>query len=214
MPLFDEKVKEQLKEIFSKLNNPIKIHLFTQEFECPACSMTHQFVQEIASLSDKIQYFVHDFQKDKATCESFSIDKIPALVVTDNNNNIKGVRFFGLPAGYEINSFIAATLEISGVKENLSLQLKQRIKKINKKVHIQVFVTLTCPYCPAAVATAHKLAIENPNITADMIESSTFPPLSIKYNVSSVPKIIINEKYDFVGAQPIEKFLETIERIE
>jgi predicted DsbA family dithiol-disulfide isomerase len=46
-----------------------------------------------------------------------------------------------------------------------------------------------------------------------MVETSTFPQLAIKHNVSSVPKVVINDVYEFVGAQPINVFLDTIEKI-
>jgi glutaredoxin-like protein len=213
MALFDDKVKTQLTQLLSKIKNPIVIHFFTQEIECPTCQTTHQFVEEIASLNDKITLKTYDFIKDTDAAKEFNIDKIPAIVITDANKNSKGVRFFGIPAGYEINSFIAACVEVSGVVEALPDAIISRIKKITKPIHIQVFVTLTCPYCPGAVATAHRLAVENPNITADMIESTTFTPLAVKHNVSSVPKVVINDIYEFVGAQPINVFLDMIEKI-
>ncbi|MEW6527500.1 MAG: thioredoxin family protein [Spirochaetota bacterium] len=213
MALFDDKVKSQLTELLSKIKNPIVINFFTQEIECPTCQTTHQFVEEIASLNDKITLNVYDLVKNADTAKEFGIDKIPAIVVTNANKNIKGVRFFGIPAGYEINSFIAACVEVSGVTEQLPDAILSRIKKITKPIHIQVFVTLTCPYCPGAVATAHRMAIENPNIIADMIESTTFTPLAVKHNVSSVPKVVINDIYEFVGAQPIGVFLDMIEKI-
>ncbi|HMB19739.1 MAG TPA: thioredoxin family protein, partial [Spirochaetota bacterium] len=64
-----------------------------------------------------------------------------------------------------------------------------------------------------AVATAHRIALENPKIKADMVESSTFQHLAIKYNVSSVPKIVINETHEIIGAQPVSVFLEEIEKL-
>ncbi len=213
MALFDQEIKDQLKSILSSLNNTIKILFFTQEIECPSCSMTHEFLSEIVELSDKMHLSTYEFKKDKEIADKFKIDKIPAIIVTDEKETIQGVRFFGMPAGYEINSFLSACLEVSGHKENIDSKILEEIKKIDKEIHIQVFITLSCPYCPSAVATAHKLAIENKNIISDMVESSTFTPMAIKYNVSSVPKIVINEKNEFIGAQPIEKFLEVIKNI-
>ena len=213
MPLFDEKVSQQLSQLLSKIKNPITIIFFTQEIECPTCQTTHQFVEEITRLNNKISLKIYNLIKDADVAKQFAIDKIPAIVITDTHHTIKGVRFFGIPAGYEINSFIAACVEVSGVVEPIPDALLERIKKIAKPVHIQVFVTLTCPYCPAAVATAHRLALENSNITADMIESTTFTPLAVKHNVSSVPKVVINDIYEFVGAQPMNVFIDMIEKI-
>ncbi|MFA7417478.1 MAG: thioredoxin family protein, partial [Acholeplasma sp.] len=69
------------------------------------------------------------------------------------------------------------------------------------------------PHCPGAVSNAFRLAMSNPKITADAYEAQTFGEISVKYNVSSVPKIIINDKYEFLGNQPIEAFLKEIERV-
>jgi len=143
MALFDDKVKSQLSQLLSKIKNPITINFFTQGMECPTCQTTHEFVQEIAALNDKISLNVYDFVKNADIAKEFGIDKIPAIVVTDAHKSIKGVRFFGIPAGYEINSFIAACIEVSGVGESLPESILSRIKKIAKPVHIQVFVTLT-----------------------------------------------------------------------
>lgn len=217
MPIFDEKTDQQLKQLLSQMVNPIKINFWTQEIECPTCNINRQFLEEFASFNDKIKLTIHDFVKEKQFAEKYNIDKIPAIIVSDENENNMSVRFYGIPAGYEINSFIAACLEFSKpTKDNfddIEPEIIERIKKIDKKIHIQVFVTLTCPYCPSAVAVAHRMSMINPDITSDMIESSTFTPLAIKYNVSSVPKTVINDKIEFVGAQPIKFLLETIEKL-
>ena len=57
---------------------------------------------------------------------------------------------------------------------------------------------------------AHKLAIHHPLITADCIEVSEFPDMIQKYNISGVPKIVVNETIEFVGAQSAEVFLDAI----
>lgn len=56
--------------------------------------------------------------------------------------------------------------------------------------------------------------MESTSVRADMVESATFPHLSVRYNVSSVPKTVINHKHEVVGAVPIEKLLDVIEKME
>jgi glutaredoxin len=77
-------------------------------------------------------------------------------------------------------------------------------------VHIQVFVTLTCPHCPVAASIAHKLAVESDMISADVIDAGEFPTLAQKYSVIGVPKIVINEKVEFVGAFNEDLFAEHV----
>jgi alkyl hydroperoxide reductase subunit AhpF len=89
----------------------------------------------------------------------------------------------------------------------------KRIKDVDRDVHIQVFVGLGCPHCPAAVTTAHRLAMENSRIKADMIDASNFVPLAQKYNVTGVPKIVFNDKFELMGAHPVNTFLDVIDRL-
>jgi glutaredoxin-like protein len=103
---------------------------------------------------------------------------------------------------------VEAIVSVSKGTTDLSQKTKDVLKDINKPVHIQVFVTLTCPHCPAAAAIAHKLAVENPNIRADVIDSSEFPQLAQKYSVIGVPKIVLNEKVEFMGAFNEDLFAE------
>ena len=105
-----------------------------------------------------------------------------------------------------------AILEVSGNASEVPENLQKRIESITKPVNIKVFITLSCPHCAGAVQKAHKLALLNKNIEAEMIEAQTFSEISDKFNVSSVPKIVINDQYELIGNQPIEAFLKEIER--
>lgn len=213
MALFDVKVQNQLKEILKNMKDEVKIINFTQEIECPMCRETRAFAEEIATLSDKLSVKVYNFVTDKEMAEKYNVERIPAIVLLDKNDTDMGVKFYGLPGGYEINSFLGSIIEMSGKHEELPGDILSRIKKIDKDVHIQVFVGLGCPHCPAAVSIAHRLAMENSRIKGDMIDSNNFVYLSQKYNVTGVPKIIINEKYELLGAHPLNTFLDVIEKL-
>lgn len=211
MAIFNDEVRHKLTEILSGLKEEVNIAFFTQEYECASCRDAHAFVDEFAELSDKIKLETFEFVKDQSEAEKYGVDKIPAMVLLDKDKKDYGVRFYGIPGGYEINSFLTALNEISGNRDELPEELRKRIQAIDKDVHIQVFVTATCPYCPGAVVTGHRLAMENPHIKADMVDATAYPELSIKYGVRGVPKIVINEDYDLVGNQPVAEFLRILE---
>jgi glutaredoxin-like protein len=213
MGILNEEVKKQLTSILSQLKSDVGIAYFTQEFECPTCRDTHVFLDELTALSPRLSLKTYEFRKDSARAKELGAERIPAIVLLDKDGKDSRIKFYGFPGGYEINSFLGAILEVSGIKESLPQALNARIAGIGKDTHIQVFVTLGCPYCPAAVMTAHRLALENPRIRDDMVEASTFTPLAIKYNVSSVPKIVINDRIELIGAQPIEAILDAIEKL-
>ena len=200
-----ELLKNDLKE---KLEHSVKILMFTQEVECRFCSDTRELVQELATLSDKIKVEVYDFMADAQKAKEYKIDKIPALAIIGKKDY--GVRIYGIPYGYELQTLIEAVVIVSNGKTDLSDKTKQILVDVKAPVHIQVFVSLTCNHCPVAAAIAHKLAVESDFIRADVINGSEFPQLAQKYAVMGVPKIIINEKTEFVGAFNEDLFAEHV----
>jgi len=75
-------------------------------------------------------------------------------------------------------SVIEDIIDISNNNHGFSEAMFAEIKKISQMVRIEVFVTPTCPYCPAAVPAATGLALANKNITGDMVEAREFPHLA------------------------------------
>lgn len=212
MKLLNDELRGQLKEVFNDLKNDITIAVFTKEEPCNTCDETVSFMEEIESISDKIHLKKLDIKNDADTAKSYGVEMVPSIVLLDKDEKFVGIKFNGIPAGHEINSFIPALLEVSGAGEKLPDSFNEKIESLKSPVNIKVFVTLSCPHCAGAVQKAHKLALESPMIDAEMIEAQTFGEISNKFNVSSVPKIVINDKYEFVGNQPLEVFLEEIEK--
>jgi len=212
--MMNEEVQNQLKQIFNDMKNDVTMVLFTQEGECYSCEETKGLLEEVTELSDKIHLELKDINTDLDDVKKYNIEMVPSFVILDSNKEYHGVKFNGIPAGHEINSFIPALLEMSGaVNEEIPADFLERIAKIDKPVNIKVFVTLSCPHCPGAVQKAHKLAMLNKNIEGEMIEAQTFMELSNNFNVSGVPKIVINDTLELVGNQPIDQFLAQIESL-
>lgn len=198
----DDKIKAELKTQLSVLTKKVKIVFFTQTLECQYCSETKQILTELSEVSDKLELEVKNFINDKEDADKYGVDKIPATVLLDENGKDYGIRFFGIPSGYEFASLLEDIKMLGTGKSGLSYELEEEIKKIESDVHMQVFVTPTCPYCPQAVVTAHKFAFINDKIKGDMIEATEFPHLSQKYNVRGVPRTVINEDSFIEGAAP------------
>jgi glutaredoxin-like protein len=200
MPLLNDEIRQEVSKILADLPGPVRLVMFTQEFECEYCTETRQLVEEVAELSDRITAEIYDFQADRAKAEELGIDKIPAIAIIGAQDY--GVRFYGIPSGYEFASFLHAIQSVAAGKPELSDATLRVVAGIQKPVHIQVFVTPTCPYCPQAVMLAHQLAIASPLIRADMVEAMEFPHLAVKYQVMGVPRTVINETVHIEGAAP------------
>lgn len=212
MKLFNEETSNQLKEVFAAMKSDVTIALFTKEEPCETCAETKDFMDEVIELSDKIHLKHYDLVSDAEVAKKYNVTLTPSIVLLDAGENYRGIKFNGIPAGYEVNSFVTGLLEVSGAENDLPESISERLAKVEKPVNIKVFITLSCPHCPGAVEKAHKLALENSNIEADMIEAQTFYELSDKFNVSGVPKIVINDEYELIGNQPLEAFMDVIEK--
>ena len=113
-----------------------------------------------------------------------------------------GIRFYGIPSGYEFVSLLEAIKLVGGAAPSLSPATLQALETLTEPLHLQVFVTPTCPYCPRAVVLAHQMAFASSLVQADMVEATEFPQLSMKYNVMGVPRTVVNEEIHIEGAVP------------
>lgn len=212
MSIFNSETSSQIKEIFENLNQDVTIAVFSKVEPCETCKETLAFTKELCELSEKLHFESYDLEKDFNLSKEYNIHLTPSIVLLDNQKKYHGVKFNGIPAGHEINSFIGSIMATSGHLQEIPKDISDRINNIKKRINIKVFVTLGCPHCPGAVEKAHRIAMQNPNIDAEMIESQTFYDYANTFNVSSVPKIVINDTVEFVGNQPLEVFLDSIEK--
>jgi glutaredoxin-like protein len=209
MSLIPDDRKDALRnDLSERMVDPVKIVMFTQEVECKFCSETRQLAQELAALNDKLSVEVYDFVANADKAKEYKVEKIPALVIIGKKDY--GVRIYGIPYGYELQTLIGAVVNVSRGTTDLSDKTKAILTDVKSPVHIQVFVTLTCPHCPVAAAIAYKLAVESDMITADIVDVGEFPTLAQKYQVIGVPKIVISEKIEFVGAFNEDLFAEHV----
>ncbi len=221
MQLLNEEVRDFTRKKFAaELINPVNLVYFTKERsplilpgqtaeeECGFCPETKQLLEELASLTDKINLTVYELEKEPERAAEFGIDKVPAIVVMGDRDY--GIRFFGIPSGYEFMSLLESIVDVSRGETELSPETREALKKLQKEVNIQVFVTPTCPYCPIAVRLGHQMALESPLVKSSMIEATEFPELTQKYEVFGVPKTIFNDTLSLEGAVPEEMFLEQV----
>ena len=207
--MIDEKTAQQAKELLGELKDPVKIITFKSESECMYCPQTIELVQDITKLSDRISHEGYDIEKDKELVKKYNIDKVPAIVMLGNNKDY-GIRFFGIPSGYEFVSLLEAIKMLSTGDHGLNPKTVEKITSINKPIHIQVFITPTCPYCPRAVMLAHRFSYVSDKISGDMVEAIEFPDLSNKFNVMGVPRSIFNEEDFIEGAVPEKIFADKV----
>jgi glutaredoxin-like protein len=142
MPLLQDKDKEAVETRFQEeLVYPVKLVNFTQALECQFCAETRHLVEEVAALSDKIELEVYNFAIDKEKVEEYEVDKIPAIAILGEKDY--GVRYYGIPSGYEFSSLLEDIIDISKGEVELLPATREALAGITEPLHFQVFVTPT-----------------------------------------------------------------------
>lgn len=141
MGMLKEKDRKKLIEIFEKIEKDVKIVIFTQEMECPHCEMTREMLEEISALSGKLSLEVHDFVAEADLAKKYGVDKIPATVLLGDMDY--GIRFYGVPAGYEFNVLIEDIMDVGKRNPGLSKEVMTELAKVDQPVHMQVLISPT-----------------------------------------------------------------------
>ncbi|MFX1486592.1 MAG: thioredoxin family protein [Promethearchaeota archaeon] len=209
MPVeIDEDTKKHVKEMFDDLRSDVRILFFHCDKNCVVCDTTLDLLKEVAKLSGKVSIEKHDCKKDEAKAKELGVKRHPTTIIVGERDY--GVRYSGIPSGYEFGPFVESIVDVSKGEAYLGDDTLKRLRKLGKPVDIKVFVMPTCPYCPAMVRLAHRLAVASNRIRSEMIESIEFRDMALEYSVTAVPKTVINDKVEVVGLQPESEFVDSI----
>ncbi len=205
-----EPIKKFTIKEFKRLENPVQILLFSEND-----LTTKNLLQEIVDLdTEKLSLMDYLVGGDDALFAEMEIDKTPAIVL---QGLAKGkIRFFGTPTGIELENFISTIVDVSRNQTGLPDFVEEMIQEIKTPVHLEVFVTPTCSYCPMQVRLVHSIALANGHVTGDMILSTDFPEEAAKNNVYSVPttKITKNKSRFVEGSMGARNLLKEILKTE
>lgn len=205
----DDNIQNQLKDIFAKFDKKVKVVLIKNPEIAKSIQM-EEFLSEISSLSDKIDFHSLNKNENLELEKKVDAERFPTIAFFDQDNNFKGIKFSTLPGGHELNSFILALYNIAGAGQKISEESKKKIDGISTPQKIKIGVTLSCSRCPESVQSAQRIAIENSNIAVEVIDVFTFPKFREKFEIMSVPAIIIDDKLVGFGQKNIEQFLDLI----
>ncbi len=215
--LLNEQVISQIRQSFEQMKEPVQILFFGSQDNCEYCADTRQLLEEVAGIDEKVGLNFYDIKENADMAAKFNIDRVPAIVIAAKDGDLVtdfGIQYSGIPAGHEFGTLINDIVLVSGRDSGLSAEAREYLKNLNKPLHLQVFVTPTCPHCPRAVLLAHQMAMENPAmIRAEGVEATEFPELANQFNVRGVPQTVINAGVGTViGAMPEKNLLAEIMR--
>lgn len=141
MGLIGEGDAPEIRQRLQAMVNPVKLVHFTQELNLEYGAEAKQLVEEVAALSDKLSVETYNFLLDKEKVAEYGVDKVPVTVV--RNGKDFGIRFYGIPAGYEFATLLDAIVSVSQGESGLGEESKEKLSKITQPLHLEVFVTPT-----------------------------------------------------------------------
>ncbi len=177
--LFDEAMLAQLNTVFARMENPLILKLSLDGR--PVSAELRQYMEELTSLTDKLTV-EHTGEGEDAPC----------VRICRADGSWTGLSFHGVPGGHEFTSFVLGLYNAAGPGQALDPDIRTAIAGLGKS-DLKVLVSLSCTMCPELVMAAQKIAAENENITAEVYDVNHFPGLREKYNVMSVPCLVVND---------------------
>lgn len=155
MALLKASDQQALREEFGALTSRVRIAFFTQALGCETCGVTGQILQEVAPLSDRLELVTYNYAIDRDAVTRYGITRIPAIALlrleetTAESGEIEvrehdyGIRFYGVPSGYEFMSLIGSILDVSLGDSHLSPATRAQLAGLTEPTHFQVFTTPT-----------------------------------------------------------------------
>ena len=197
--LFTPQMLDQLNTVFSKMQNKLLLKLYLDD--TALSSELKRYMYELAKLTDKLSI-------EEITAQQQ--DYAPCVRVCSDSGEWLGLAFHGVPGGHEFTSFVLGLYNASGSGQSLDEQTMNRIKAIDEKKRLRILVSLSCTMCPELVIAAQKIASENELVEAEVFDINHYPDLKQKYNVMSVPCLVINEEKTAFGKKNIKQLLDII----
>ena len=208
----DDALREQLAAVVERFENKVKVVVFKDPSNEESVNIENA-VKEIASISDKLEFSSYNAGENKELEAKVKITRTPTIAVLDKDGNFSGLKYSSLPSGHELNSFILGLYNVAGPGQKVSSEeALEKIKNINKPVNIKIGISLACTKCPKTVQATQRIATLNKNVEMEMINIFTFQDFKNRYDIMSVPAIIIDDQHVYFGEKNVEDMLEIINK--
>lgn len=197
--IFTDDMLAQLNTVFGRMQNPLvlKLHLDQR----PVSTELKQYMEALAGQTEKLTVKLAPPEEDKL---------LPCVEICKNDGAQTGLAFHGVPGGHEFTSFVLGLYNASGPGQPLDPEVRERIAAIDRLVSLKILVSLSCTMCPELVTAAQRIAAEHSLVTADVFDLNHFPELRERYQVMSVPCMVINDDQVTFGKKNIQQLLDVI----
>ena len=198
--MLDQSILQQVREIFKNLDAHYTFRVIADSNRNETEEM-RQFLNDFASCSDHL------------TCEfnqTFQDNSLEFTLLKDGKET--GITFRGIPNGHEFTSLLLAVLNADGKGKNLPDEtICQRIKSLKGAIRLQTYVSLTCTNCPDIVQALNIMALQNPNLTHEMVDGALFQDEVNRLNIQAVPAVYADGEMLHMGRGSLGELLQKLE---
>lgn len=186
----------------------VRIRFFEQTIGCETCAPTRRVLEQISHDNAGVALETFNLVLDKEKAAEYGVDRVPAVIIAAPECD--RIRYYGAPLGNELPTLVEAIHMAASGRTVLSDQNRARLKALAVPITLHVFFTPSCVYCPQMISLANRAAIESPFVSTVAIDATEFPDLVRRYNVNGVPKTVINDAMEIMGAASEDAFVAAI----
>lgn len=197
--LFTSDMLAQLNAVFGKMESKLVLSLGLDSRD--SSNELKHYMEELAKLTDKLSVRLEENVDEK---------EAPYVKVCKEDGSYSGLAFHGIPGGHEFTSFILGLYNVAGPGQQIEDDIKSKIEAVDKETKIRLMVSLTCTMCPDLVVAAQRIASLNPKVSTEVYDLNHFPDLRDKYQIMSVPCMVINDGKPNFGKKDISQVLDLI----
>lgn len=197
--LFTSDMLAQLNAVFGKMESKLVLSLGLDNRD--SSNELKHYMEELAKLTDKLSVRLEENVDEK---------EAPYVKVCREDGSYSGLAFHGIPGGHEFTSFILGLYNVAGPGQQIEDDIKSKIEAVDKEIKIRLMVSLTCTMCPDLVVAAQRIASLNPKVSTEVYDLNHFPDLRDKYQIMSVPCMVINDGKPNFGKKDISQVLDLI----
>jgi len=212
----NEQVEEQIEYVMERCKSKVSVVAILDDssvtLKDEANVYTEKFLKRFAEIASGVDVYIYEKGENPKMEEEIGTENCPVMALIAEDGSYSGISFHGVPGGQELESFILAIYNLAGPGQPLNLELKERIKALKGPFDLKMCISLSCTVCPDIVQAGNRLAVLNPEITAKMFDLTYFPEYFDKFDIPSVPAMIINDEEVLFGRKGVKELVEALEK--
>lgn len=208
--VLDDAIMQQIQGLAERFEKSVQLVVIQDPEKAEKSAEMLSLVNEIASASDKIQ--VQHYQKGENPEMEAKIQAnfLPVVAFLNDKGEYARIKYAVVPGGHELTSFLLALYNVAGPGQAVKEEIQQKAAQIEERVNLKIGVSLTCTKCPETVQSAQRIALENPKVDIEVVDVFGFQDFKKKYDIMSVPAVVMNDKSLFFGQKDIPALLDDI----